>query len=73
MVRPASVYLPPGLYQALKDEGFNLPPECGDILMDLPVDGIVRLHYVQNLTPEDLVKFGRALARIGGNQQQFNQ
>jgi len=58
-------HFPPNFYEALKKEGFNLPPECGDILMEIPVDGIIRLHFVQNLTNEDLVKFGRALASLG--------
>jgi hypothetical protein len=61
----AYYHFPPNLYQALKDEGFNLPPECGDILLEIPVDGLIRLHFVQNLTGEDLAKFGRALATLG--------
>lgn len=38
-----------GLYEALKDEGYVLPDECGDVEMRLPVDGIVQLAYIVNL------------------------
>lgn len=56
---------PPLLYQALKEEGFDLPRECGDVYLVMPVDGVYQLKYTVNLTPEDLIKIGRALARIG--------
>jgi len=65
MAAPYYHHLPPSLYKALKDEGFNLPPECGDILMEIPVDGVIRLHFVQTLTHDDLIKFGRALTKLG--------
>ena len=61
MARVISTY---GLYQALKDEGFNLPDECVDVEMKMPVDGVYQLHYVVNLTDERLAKFGRALVRM---------
>lgn len=59
--------LPSGtaLYHALLAEGFELPKECGDMQLTLPVDGIFQLHYTVSVTGEDLVKLGRALARIG--------
>ncbi len=53
-----------GLYQALKAEGYELPPECGDVEMRLPVDGAIQLAYIVNLTGENLEKFGRALIRM---------
>lgn len=53
-----------GLYQALKDEGYILPPECGDVEMRLPVDGVIQLAYIVNLTDESLAQFGRALVRM---------
>lgn len=52
------------LYQALKDEGYELPPECGDVEMRLPVDGCIQLAYIVNLTDESLAQFGRALVRM---------
>lgn len=56
-----------GLYQALKDEGYELPAECGNVEMRLPVDGIIQLALIVNLTdgPDGtLAKFGRALVRM---------
>lgn len=53
------------LYNALKTVGFELPPECGDLRLEMPVDGLMRLHYVENLTGERLAQFGRALAMLG--------
>lgn len=61
MVRMVSTY---GLYNALKDEGYTLPPECGDVQLLMPVDGLFQLHYTVNLLPEDMVKVGRALVRL---------
>ena len=59
---------PPNLYDALKAEGFELPDECGDVQLTMPVDGIFQLHYTVNVMPEDLAKIGRALARMGGEE-----
>lgn len=64
-VRVAGLWGPPTLYDALKAEGFELPPECGDITLDMPVDGVAILHMRRQLTHEDLVKVGRALASVG--------
>jgi len=61
--------MPPRFYNLLVAEGFQLPPDCSDILMEIPVDGVLRLHYVQNLNAEDLVRFGRALAKLGEEAQ----
>lgn len=52
-------------YNALKAEGFELPDECGDVHMIVPVDGLIQLHYTVNVRHEDLVKIGKALARMG--------
>jgi len=68
-VHPVGGY---GLYQALKDEGYELPEECGDVEMRLPVDGVIQLAYIVNLTDgEDgtLAKFGRALVRMAKNNR----
>lgn len=59
------MYFPPSLYDALVAEGFHLPRECGDISMELPVDGVPRLHYVVRMSGDDLERWGKALARIG--------
>jgi len=52
------------IYQALKAEGFELPPECGDVQLELPVDGVIRLHYTELMTGERLAMVGRALIRL---------
>jgi hypothetical protein len=52
-------------YRALKSEGFDLPDECGDVHMTVPVDGPIQLHYTVNVREEDLVKIGRALEKMG--------
>jgi hypothetical protein len=53
-----------GLYDALKDGGFDLPEECSDVEMKMPADGLYALHYVVLLNGERLAKFGRALVRM---------
>ena len=56
------------LYRALKQCGFTLPDECGDVQMLMPVDGVFQLHYTVNLTHDDMVKIGNALIAIGLKQ-----
>jgi hypothetical protein len=53
------------LYHALLDEGFQLPDDCGDIWLQMPVDGILRLHFTILISGDNLVKLGRALAKLG--------
>ena len=53
------------LLNALKEEGFELPPLCGDIILEMPVDGVVRLHYSEMLSGERLAQFSRALVKLG--------
>jgi hypothetical protein len=53
------------LYHALLAEGFELPKECGDVSLLMPVDGVLQLHYTVNVLGDDLAKLGRALTRIG--------
>jgi hypothetical protein len=53
------------LYNALVAEGFELPEECSDVQLEMPIDGIFRLHYSVNVTGDNLAKLGRALTRIG--------
>lgn len=62
---------------ALRAEGIELPPECGDVELHVPVDGPLTLHYTELLSGERLAAFGRALARMGEgnipkNQQEFD-
>ena len=54
---------PPYLYEALKAEGFELPKECGDVQLLMPVAGIFQLSYIVNLTDDDVARIGRALTR----------
>lgn len=53
------------LYRALLAEGFELPKNCGDVEMELPVAGAIILRYRVFLDGEDLQKVGRALERMG--------
>ena len=53
------------LYAALKQVGFPIPEECGDIALVLPVDGIMMLRYSTFVTGENLVKLAEALKLIG--------
>lgn len=57
-------FSPPSLYLALQAEGFELPKECSDVHMTMPVDGLYQLHYTVNLTEEDVARIGRALVRL---------
>ena len=58
------VFSTPRLYQALKAEGFPLPEECGDVQLDMPVDGLFRLHYTIMLNSEQVAALGRAMQRL---------
>ena len=64
---------PPDLFKALKEEGFELPRECRDVLLVMPVDGVFVLRYEVMLTGEDLAKVGRALARMGNRNSRTIQ
>lgn len=66
------LYHPPSLYQALKAEGFVLPDECGDVTLDLPVDGIVQLVVRINITERNVEQIGRALVRLGKGHRDEN-
>ena len=52
------------LYRCLVAEGFIVPPECGDVELHMPVDGLLQLKYVENVTEERLGMLGRALVRL---------
>ena len=53
------------LFDTLKANGFELPKECVDVRLIMPVDGVYQLHYEVNLTNEDLAKIGRTLVTLG--------
>jgi hypothetical protein len=53
------------LYHALVDEGFVLPDDCADVHLTMPIGGLFQLHYTVNVSGDNLIKLGRALARIG--------
>jgi hypothetical protein len=61
-------YSPPRLYDALKAEGFELPEDCADVELALPVDGMIQLKLVLNLTGKRLQQFGRALVVLGRDE-----
>lgn len=63
-----TICIPQGtdLYRALLAEGFELPKNCGDIILEFPVDGVTILVYRVMMQGEDLQKLGRALVRVGG-------
>lgn len=54
----------PTLAEAMEAEGLPLPNECADVQLLTPVDGGFQLRYVINLTPEQMVKIGKALIRM---------
>lgn len=51
------------LGQALSKEGL-LPKECHDVSLEMPVDGVIRLHFSVNVMTEDLPKLARALLSL---------
>ena len=55
------------LGRLLFEEGL-IPPECVDVEILVPVDGIFRIRYTVNLLKEDLSKLGRALKRLGDGE-----
>jgi len=57
---------PSDLYTALKAENYDLPDECGDVELVMPVDGVFQLRFIVNVTKENLAKLGRALVRVSG-------
>ena len=50
------------LAQALIEQGL-VPKECGDIVLEMPVDGLVKLKYEVWVTNVDLLKLSRAFQR----------
>lgn len=52
------------LVDALREEGIELPPNCGDVELVMPVDGVIVLKYIELMTDERLAKLGRALTRL---------
>ena len=52
------------LHRALQAEGFDLPANCGDVELEMPVDGVMILRYRIILDDMQLEKLARALSRI---------
>lgn len=48
------------LYQALLDAGYKLPDETADVMLKMPVDGVMQLVIHVNVTEELLVMLGEA-------------
>lgn len=57
------------LYQALLAEGYKLPDNCRDVTLSLPAGDCIQLHYTIIVSGDDLVKVGRALVRLGAEQE----
>ena len=57
------IYAGQTLGKYLNDEGL-LPPECADVELFVPSDGLLQLKYTVNVTDEDLGKIRRALERL---------
>ncbi len=53
------------LYRALQEVGFELPKDCGDVELLLPVDGVPQLRMTVFIHGERLELLGQALARLG--------
>lgn len=58
------------LYLALKQVGFVIPNECGDIVLIMPVDGPVTIRYTVFVMDEELKKLGEALRLIAAGEVQ---
>jgi hypothetical protein len=48
---------------ALAREGL-LPPECAEVTLEMPVDGLFQIRYVVNVREEDIPKLARAIASL---------
>ena len=54
-----------GLYQALKDEGLDMPEDCHDVEIKFgPVDEAVQINYYCYANSEVLEKYSKALMRM---------
>ena len=65
MAHPVAGY---GLYEALQEEGYTLPDETADVRLVLPVDGIIQLQLIINMTDVTLAQLGRALIRMADHE-----
>jgi len=62
---PVKAYSGYSLGVALAREGL-IPPECAEVSLLMPVDGVVQLKYTVNVTSADLPKLARALLALDG-------
>jgi hypothetical protein len=63
------VYTGQALYKALQAEGFELPPNCGDIELLIPVSGVIRLVYSEIVRGDRLALVGRAMQRLAAESK----
>lgn len=61
-------YPPTGhaLFKALVKAGFEMPKECVSATMAMEVEGILQMHYVCNITEDDLPKIAEAFKAMAG-------
>lgn len=57
------------LYQALVEEGFEIPKSSREIRVIVGIDGGVGLQFECFFDHEEMIKFGRVLQRIGQKEQ----
>jgi hypothetical protein len=62
-------YESPRLRDALRAEGYELPEECAGVELTMPVDGIMQLKLVVNLTGKSLGQLANALQVIARETQ----
>ena len=48
---------------ALNKEGL-LPPECREVSLHMPIDGVIVLRYEVSVREEDVLKLARAIASL---------
>jgi hypothetical protein len=53
------------LAKALDAEGFPLPKNCTGARLIMTIDSVNVIQYDVFLEPEEMVKFGKALQRLG--------
>jgi hypothetical protein len=64
---PAQAINNRSLCEELKKQGFKLPPDCYDVTFQAGRPGdAIQINYHCFMTPDTLIKFGRALCSMGG-------
>lgn len=57
------------LADALEAEGFSFPKECREVRLIAAVNSALMIQYDVFLTPDDLIRVGKALQRIGKDNE----